>query len=95
VAYHLRTAHPAKRAQRGHKINRFEDVCLALCVTPQQQMESGEKILVQPRVVAEVTESQMSQMHPQKIGAGPDFVEFNAVLQGKRPQIAASFAFPP
>jgi hypothetical protein len=32
-------------------------------------MEAGRKVYVQPRVIAEVTESQMGQMHPRKIPA--------------------------
>jgi len=63
VPDHLRAADAAKRTQRGHEINRLEDVGLALRVVAEEQMEAGRKIHVQPRVVAEVSESQMSQMH--------------------------------
>ena len=66
---HLRAADAAERAQRGHEINRFEDVRLALRVVAEQQMEARRKIRVQPRVIAEVPESQMGQMHAEKIGA--------------------------
>ena len=67
VPDHLRAADAAKRAQRGHEINRFEDVGLALRVVAEQQMEAGRKIRVQPRVIAEVPESQMGQMHAHKM----------------------------
>ena len=63
----LRAADATKRPQRGHQINRFKDVGLALRVVAEQQVEAGRKIHVQPRVVAEVTESQMSQMHAEKM----------------------------
>ena len=63
VPDHLRAADAAKGAQRGHEINRFENVRLALRVVAEQQMEAGRKIRVQPRVIAEVSESQMGQMH--------------------------------
>ena len=63
VPDHLRAADAAKGTQRGHEINRFEDIRLALRVVAEQQVEAGRKIRVQPRVIAEVSESQMSQMH--------------------------------
>ena len=66
---HLGAADAAERAQRGHEINRFEDVCLALRVVADQQVEARRKVGVQPRVIAEVPESQMGQMHAEKIGA--------------------------
>ena len=67
VPDHLRAADAAKRAQRGHEINRFENVRLALRIVAEQQMEAGRKIRVQPRVIAEVSESQMGQMHGDKM----------------------------
>ena len=66
---HLRAADAAERAQRGHEINRFENVCLALRVVAEQQVKAGREIRVQPRVIAEVPKSQMGQMHAEKIGA--------------------------
>ena len=69
VPNHLRATHAAKGTQRGHEINRFEDVRLALRVVTEQQVKAGRKIRIQPRVIAEVTESQMGQMHARKIPA--------------------------
>ena len=69
MADHLRAADAAERAQRGHEINRFEDIRLALRVVAEQQMEAGREIRVQPGVIAEVPQPQMSQMHADKIGA--------------------------
>ena len=69
VPDHLRAADAAKRAQRGHEINRFENVRLALRIVAQQQMKAGREIHVQPRVIAEVPEPQMGQMHAEKIEA--------------------------
>ena len=66
VPDHLRAADAAKGAQRGHEINGFEDVGLALRVVAEQQMEAGREIRVQPRVIAEVSKSQMGQMHGEK-----------------------------
>ena len=63
VPDHLRAADAAKGAQRGHEVNGFENVGLALRIVAEQQVEAGREIHVQPRVVAEVTESQMGQMH--------------------------------
>src|SRR5207247_1802736 len=65
-ANHLGAAHAAKRTQRRHEVNRFEDVGLALRVVTEQQVKARRKISVQPRVIAEVAESQMSQMHARK-----------------------------
>jgi len=73
VPDHLRPAHAAKRPQRGHEVNGFENVGLALGVVAEQELEAGRKVGVQPRVIAEVPESQMSQMHSGKMpGAGRD-----------------------
>ena len=66
---HLRAADAAERPQRGHEINRFEDVRLALRVVAEQEMETRRKVGIQPRVIAEVAKSQMGQMHTEKIGA--------------------------
>ncbi len=60
----------AERPQRGHEINRFEDVRLALRVVAQKQMEAGHEIRVQPGVITKVPQPQMSQMHAENIGAG-------------------------
>ena len=76
VPNHLRPAHAAKGAQRGHEIDRFENVRLALRVVAEQQVKAGRKIRVQPRVIAEVTESQMSQMHARKMERGRLVREF-------------------
>ena len=76
VPDHLRAADAAKRPQRGHEINRFENVRLALRVVAEQQMEAGRKIRVQPRVIAEVPESQMGQMHAEKMERGQSVREF-------------------
>ncbi len=69
VANHLRAADATERAQRGHEINRFKDVCLALCVVAKQEVEAGRNVGIQSRIIAEVAESQMGQMHSEKIGA--------------------------
>ncbi len=63
VPDHLRATDATERPQRGHEINRFEDVRLALRVVAEQQVEARRKIHVQPRVIAEVSQSQMGQMH--------------------------------
>ena len=60
---YLRAAHAAKRAQGGHEIDGFENVGLALGVVAEEDVESGRKINVQPRVIAEVAETQMGPMH--------------------------------
>lgn len=65
----MRTANAAERPQRGHEINRFKNVRLALRVVAEQQVEAGRKIRIQPRVIAEVAKSQMDQMHSENIGA--------------------------
>jgi hypothetical protein len=67
VPDHLRAADAAERPQRGHEINRFKDVRLALRVVAEQQVEARRKVGVQPRVIAEVPESQMGQMHAGKM----------------------------
>ena len=67
VPDHLRAADAAERAQRGHEINRFKDVRLALRVVAEQQVEARRKVGVQPRIIAEVAKSQMGQMHADKM----------------------------
>ena len=67
VPDHGGAANAAKGAERGHEINRFEDVRLALGVFAQQQMKPRRKSRVHPRIIAEVPESQTSQMHPQSM----------------------------
>src|SRR2546423_2270848 len=54
MAHHLRSAHAAKRTERGHEVNGFQDVGLALGVIPQEQMEPGRKIRVEPPIIAEL-----------------------------------------
>jgi hypothetical protein len=76
VTDHLRAADAAEGTQRGHEIDGLQDVGLALCIVAEQQMEAGRKIGVQPRVVAEVTESQMGQMHGEKMERGRLVREF-------------------
>jgi len=67
VPDHLGAADAAERAQRGQEINRLENVRLALRVVTEQEMEARCKVGVQPRVIAEVPESQMGQMHAEKM----------------------------
>src|SRR5688572_30873853 len=43
VTNHLRAAHAAKRAQRGHEINRFENVGFALGVVAQHEVEAQDR----------------------------------------------------
>ena len=76
VPDHLRAADTAERAQRGHEIHRFEDVRLALRVVAEQQVEARRKVGVQPRVIAEVPESQMGQMHTGKMNRKRNRREF-------------------
>jgi hypothetical protein len=63
VADHRRAADAPKRTQRGQEIDCFQDVGLALGVVTEKQVETGRKIRVQPRVVAEVAEAQVGQVH--------------------------------
>ena len=80
---HLRAADAAERAQRGHEINRFEDVRLTLGVVAEQQVEAGREIRVQPGVIAEVPEPQMSQMHAEKMNGkrnGGEFFRQNQIM---------------
>ena len=70
VPDHLRAAHAAKGTERGHEIDRFEDVGLALRVVAQKQMEAGREVRVQPRVIPEVAQAQVSQMHAARMRPG-------------------------
>jgi hypothetical protein len=69
VPDHLSATHAAKRAQRRHQVNRFEDVGLPLGVVAEQEVKARCKVRIQPRIVAEVAESQMGQMHSRENGA--------------------------
>src|SRR5207302_9644112 len=75
VPDHLCAADAAKRAQRREQIDRFENVGLALRVVAEQQVKTGRKIDIQPREVAEITKSQMAQMHGQELLALPGDVK--------------------
>jgi hypothetical protein len=63
VTNHLRAADAAKGTERRHEIDGFEDVRFALRIVAEEEMEAGRKIDVEPRVIAEVAESEMSQVH--------------------------------
>ena len=52
------------------------NVRLALRVVAEQDVEAGRKIHVQPRVIAEVTESEMGQMHAGKINGNERAASF-------------------
>ena len=69
MAHHLGAAHAAKGTQRGHEVDRFEDVRLALRVVAEQQVKAGLEIRIEPRVIAEVAKSQMGQMHSAKMNS--------------------------
>ena len=57
VPNQLRTAYAAEGAERGEQVDGFQDVGLALCIIPQQEVEAWRKISIQPRVVAEIAKS--------------------------------------
>lgn len=63
MADHLRTADAAKGTQGGEEVDGFEDVGFALGVVAQQEVEAGAEIRIEPRVIAEIAESQVGQMH--------------------------------
>jgi len=63
VADHLGSANSPERAQGGDQVNRLENIRFALRIVSQQQVKPGSKICIQPRVIAEVTNSQVSQVH--------------------------------
>jgi hypothetical protein len=63
VPDHLGAADPAKGSQSGNEVDRLEDVRLALGVVAQQQVKSRRETDIQPRVIAEIPEAQMGQMH--------------------------------
>jgi hypothetical protein len=84
VANHLRTANSPKRTQSGHQINGFENIRFSLSIIAKQQVESGRKIHVQPRIIAEVTETQMGQMHSAKMNCAPGVRE---IFSGARNEL--------
>ena len=57
MPHHVRAADAAEGSQGGEEINGFEHVGLALRVVAEQQVESGREIHVEPRVIAEVTQT--------------------------------------
>ena len=67
VPDHLRAADAAKGAEGGQEIDRFQDVCLALGVIPQEEVEAGLELRVQPGVIAEVAQPESCQMHGNSI----------------------------
>ena len=83
VPDHLCATDAAKRAQRREEIDCLENVGLALRVEAEQQVKTGREIDVQPRVIAEITKSQMAQMHGEELLALPGDVKPQSVA-GKR-----------
>ena len=79
VPDHLCATDAAKRAQRREQIDRLENVGLALRVVAEQQVKTGREIDVQPRVIAEITKSQMAQMHGEELLALPGDVKPQSV----------------
>ena len=63
MPHQLRTAHAAERAQGTHQVDCLQQVCLALCIVAQQQVEAGREISVQPAVIPEIAKPQMRQVH--------------------------------
>ena len=63
VPDHLCAAHAAEGPKRGHEVNGLQDIGLALRVVPQQQVKAGRELRVQPGVIAEVPQPEVSQMH--------------------------------
>ena len=57
MANHLRAADPAKRPQRGHQIDCFKDIGLALRIVAEQEMKPRREIDIESRVIAEITEA--------------------------------------
>jgi len=80
VANHLRAPDSAKGAQRGHEVNRLENIGLALGVVSQQEMKTGGKVHVQPRVITEIAQAYSSQMHWQNMQGGSVLREFFCFL---------------
>src|SRR6185436_16081755 len=67
MPHHLRAAHTSKGTQRCEQIDRFENICFPLRILAEQKMKTWAEIHVQPRVVAEITKAQMSEMHPSRM----------------------------
>ena len=76
VLNHLRAAHAAKRTERGEKVEGFEDVRLALRVVADEDVEARRERHVHPRIIAEVPETQLADVHPHLV---PSFAR-----EGKR-----------
>jgi len=70
VPDHLGAADAAEGAESGEKVDGLEDVGLALGVVAEEELEARGKVDVQPRVIAEVTKSEMGQMHGGKMAGG-------------------------
>ena len=67
MANHLGAADATEGTQGCHQVYGFEDICFALRIVAKQQMEARRKIRIQPLIVAEVSQSQMRQMHRTKL----------------------------
>jgi hypothetical protein len=74
----MRAADATKRAERGQEIDRLQNVRLALGVVTEKQVEARRKIDIQPRVIAEVTKSQVGQMHAARLAEGTLAAEENS-----------------
>ena len=67
VTNHLRAADATEGAQRRHEVNRFKNVGFPLRIVAKNEVEARLEIHIQPRVVAEVAKSQLSQMHSKRM----------------------------
>ena len=65
VPHHRRAADAAKGAEGGEQVDGFEQVGFALGVVSEEEVNPGRKVGVQSRIIAEVSKTQMSQIHGQ------------------------------
>ena len=76
MPHHLRAPHPAEGTQGCQQIDGFQNIGFALGILPQQHLKSWRKIGFQPRIIAEVTQSKVGQMHREKMKWIPIHREF-------------------
>ena len=94
MADQLRAPHSPKRPQRGQEINGFKNVRLALRVVAQQEVKPGREVGIQPRVIAEVPETKMGQMHAARLAERAAAAEENSWRLQNMLAVAGSLLLP-
>jgi hypothetical protein len=64
---HLSAHYAAKRPQCRQQINRLKNICFSLRIIAKEKVKAWGELNIQTRVISEIAESELSEMHNQPI----------------------------